>query len=626
MKTTNLKQLDYQPKQYSLLAGLLFCAAGLVTTGASTTVTFSVDMTTNYLNGTFNPSTDLVYVDGSFNGWKGLSGAVQLQEVGLGAPYIYTNTVDDTADTNGVMLYKFMCSDSLFVSGPYGYNGYESLCDSRGNRGLYLNGSTMAPPTPFFGDSGNPIVANNVTFQVDMSQQISLGNFNPATDIVDVKGHFDNWNSSAPLVREGASQIYTNTFTSIDVSPNAHMAYGFELNGAFPSYEGISSVDTNNDGGNNRFYTMAPGNQTLPVAFFSDQPLTAVVVSNITFSVDMTLVSFSDTNFDPSTLTINGNFCGWGGNACTNNPMAANTNIYTAIALHTDGSSSFGGYTEALGSLLDYQYRYFHKDGSGPYYDHASGGGDRFYTVVNTNPNGTNIASTWNDASSSDYFLAPQAVTFSVNMKNASGNYETGTDGHQFNPFTDNVYINGFFNGGWFAWQSINPSFYPPGYQMIREGSSSIYTNTIVINPDTVDITYKYGVDEGGVYGGPEDDEAPDGVNHIRVVRALKFSPYQFPTDTFGDQYNEPYFSSNSPAGGDLTVGATNGDSVLVTWLGRPGAHLQVNTNLVSGSWQDIWATDGTNWTTGFGSTNGFVSETNYPTDSGAAYFRLVKP
>jgi hypothetical protein len=74
-----------------------------------------------------------------------------------------------------------------------------------------------------------------------------------------------------------------------------------------------------------------------------------------------------------------------------------------------------------------------------------------------------------------------------------------------------------------------------------------------------------------------------------------------------------------------LTVGALSGGNVPVTWLGRPGAHLQVTSDLVSGSWQDLIATDGTNWTVGYSSTNGFVSQTNWPA-SGKAFFRLVKP
>jgi len=65
---------------------------------------------------------------------------------------------------------------------------------------------------------------------------------------------------------------------------------------------------------------------------------------------------------------------------------------------------------------------------------------------------------------------------------------------------------------------------------------------------------------------------------------------------------------------------------VSVSWLGRPGVHLQTADNLSSGLWQDLLGTDGATWANGTMSTNGFVSVTNYPTAAPATFFRLVKP
>jgi len=102
-------------------------------------------------------------------------------------------------------------------------------------------------------------------------------------------------------------------------------------------------------------------------------------------------------------------------------------------------------------------------------------------------------------------------------------------------------------------------------------------------------------------------------------------NPYSMPTDKFSNMYSEPFFNSGNLGGAHLTVGALSGDKVPVTWLGRPGAHLQVTTSL-GGTWQDLMATDGTNWVSGYNNpTNGFVSQTNWPA-SGNAFFRLVKP
>jgi hypothetical protein len=135
---------------------------------------------------------------------------------------------------------------------------------------------------------------------------------------------------------------------------------------------------------------------------------------------------------------------------------------------------------------------------------------------------------------------------------------------------------------------------------------------------------YKYGTDPGNWIGGPLDDESGFLMDHFRVVRSTALNPYPMPTDTFGNQYQEPLFSADSTGGGNLTVGTAVAGKVPVRWLGRPGAHLQVRTDLSSGTWQDISATDGTNWISGSSSTNGFVSQTNWPAGI-KAFFRLFK-
>jgi hypothetical protein len=197
-----------------------------------------------------------------------------------------------------------------------------------------------------------------------------------------------------------------------------------------------------------------------------------------------------------------------------------------------------------------------------------------------------------------------------------------------------------FANGGanyypqtWYAWEDQGGAP-PAGYQMTRVGSSSLYTNTIVLPAGTVvGLQYQYGIDLYSGYGGPLQNEAPTGVNHARVVRSTGVTPYVMPTDTFTNQpYQEPLFAPGNIyqgmgtlAGGNLKVGSPVGGNIPVSWLGRPGAHLQVTSNLAGGVWQDIPATDGTNWTSGVQTADGLMSVTNWP-GGGAAYFRLVKP
>jgi hypothetical protein len=605
-------------KTCTLLAGLLICAAANITAEADTIVTFSVDMGTNIANSTFTPGTDSISVHGTFNGWGAGVNLVQ-----QGSSTVYTNTVDDTTDANGGTLkYKFVNSNPAFS----GSGGYENLCDGGGNRCAILpslSGSSLNLPTPFYADSGAALTyTSTITFQVDMSQQINIGAFDNASDTVTVVGNFNGWNITAnsltldPSIMVTnqpsgvvTSNVYTGTFTSVAVSTNAHMAYQFGIDGNYAD----SPLGNNNDGGNNRFFTMLPNNQILPVAFIKDAPFSLIYGSNITFTVDMTIVALTDTNFNPASLTVNGNLMGWGGIPMTNNPSAANTNIYYGTVV----------YSQSVGTLVDYQYRYtLLSDASTTIYDHALGGGDRQYVVRNVPA--TNLFSVFNDASLSDIITRPTPVMFTVDMNGAQTTPATGS--HVFVPGTDKVYINGTF-ANWYAWSGgVNPVSAPPGYEMIQEGSSTIYTNTLLVPPGPVSLSYKYGIDVNQANGGPADNEAASGQNHNRVVRSQGFNPnpYTMATDKFGTQYSEPVFNSLTPAGGDLAIGAVSGGTVPVSWLGRPGAQLQVSSSLTSG-WQSIPATDGTNWTAGYFGINGLVSVTNYPS-SGQKFFRLIKP
>ncbi len=603
MKIKSVKKL----LNCSFRAGLRFCLLGAASLKADTLVTFSVDMGTNILNNTFTPGSDTISVHGSFDGWT--TGVTLVQE---GSGTVYTNTVDDTTDANGgVLTYKYVNSHTG--------TGYENLSDGN-NRAVVLpsvSGSSLVLPTPFFGDAGQLYVVNNVTFQVDMSEQIVLGYFTNETGTIQVSGTFNSWTpASGALTRDTSivipepggvltSNVYTGTFTSVAVSSNAAMGYKFVMNG---NYEGSPTLSD----GANRFYTMTGDPITFPVVFYNDTPYSAALPPLVSFSVDMSIVAVTDTNYNPASVTVNGDLMGWGGVPMTNNPAAANTNIYSSPA-----------YFDAAGSSVNYQFRYTHLSDGSTIYDHANGanggGGNRLFVVPNVTS--TNVYAVFNDAALDDYLLQPTPVFFSVDMNNA-----VGTDAHTFDPSQDAVYINGTF-ANWYAWSGgINPLPAPPGYQMVEEGLTTIYTNTIIIPAgNTPEMSYKYGMDIGEANSGPADDEAGFGLNHVRAVRATAFNPYILPTDTFGTQYAEPYFSVNSKGGANLTVGPASGGSVPVTWLGRPGAHLQVTSDLVNGSWQDLIATDGTNWTVGSSSTNGFVSQTNWPA-SNNAFFRLVKP
>jgi hypothetical protein len=616
--------MKFKSIKYALLIGLMLCAVGIMTVKASSSiVTFSVDMSTNVLLGTFVPGTDTVSARGTFNAY----GTMALVQDSSKLPnYVYTNTVNDTADTNGGELqYKFY--DSNLSS-----TGWENPATGQ-NRAALLpltSGASLVLPTPFFSDAGAP-TNYSVNFQVDVAQQVNLGNFIPGTSSVEVRGLFNGWtggvtpltnNTSITVPGEPGHPLWQGSYL-VTNSPNGAEAFKYVIQ---PGTLWDSPSAVNQNGGQNRYFTDS-GPQTLPLVNFSDAPFSLQFCTNV-FNVDMSVVvGLSDTNFNRASLTVNGDFNGWGaGIPMTNNPSAANTNIYT---------SAQTVFTSA-GTTIQYQYRYTNAANGNIVYDHLDGinggGGNRVF-VEPLSITFTNLPTVlFNDAESNDYILQSTPVLFSVNMM-SNGVYVTDALGHQFNPTQDSLYINGQFanNGGiqgnWYPWAGgVNPTPAPPGYQMVEVGTSTIYTNTISIPGGTpVKFAYLYGMDTNSQAMGPIIDENTNGVNHNRVLRSTGFNPYVLPADTFGNQYSEPLFSTADTAGGNLTVGAAVAGKVPVMWLGRPGAHLQSKGSLTSGVWLDIPATDGTNWTAGSSTTNGFMSLTNWPS-SGNTFFRLVKP
>jgi hypothetical protein len=655
--------------------GLLLCAVGIMTVQAAITnayITFSVDMSSNLVAGTFNPAvpaiiggnsyggtgTDTVYARGIFNGWANTG--LQLFQVGTSG--VYTNTADDTAaqdlsDDNANWQYDAYLNGTLTDEGSSDY----------ANRMAYLpttNNGSVVVPTGYFNDSG-PLTTNNITYQIDMSEQIELGAFHPSSgDYVVVAGSYDNFvlgsstppqvvltnnpnivitnnNFSPPVIEsnvwEGTGAISTDSSRALaTVGCGQQFKYVIEPEG---NWDAPQFPNLDPDGGN-RFLTMT-GDQTLPLVNFSDVPYAPV--ANVTLNLDMSGPIRYDPNYVTNSVAAWGSFNGWAsGVTMTNNPSAPNPNLYSATITMGEGAS------------LILQYRYTNSavaasgitgstvSGNNPWvYDYADdgvySGNRRTITLpITPTPLTTNLPAVFfNDLPLDDVLPTATPVRFSVDMNGA-----VGTDAHVFNPSSDSVYINGSFayGGGYpqyfYTWAGgVTPVAAPPGYQMVEVGSTTIYTNTILVPAGTpVALIYQYGMDVGDLNGGPLEDEAVAGANHTRVVRATGFNPYVMPTDAFTNQpYVEPFFSAGnifglgSLAGGNLMVGPATAGKIPVSWLGRPGAHLQSKTNLVSGLWTDYPNTDGTNWTAGSSTTNGFMSTTNWPSN-GNTFFRLVKP
>jgi hypothetical protein len=525
------------------------------------------------------------------NGWASPS-AIQMN----GGPTVYNYSV--TGGTAGNYEQLKVTAGSWGTTWPG--NNLVVRLDSTGGNTIYFY-----PAAP--NDGWQPL-------------QDRVGFADPGNMSFEIAGDFTspNWGSdpSAQLTLQG-NGVYTNTY--VIATPGTHN-FKFRTPGTWSDFNGGSDFG----GGNNATVTTTNANQA--VLFQLDLPngrwlagslAPPPVTNTVVFAVDMTYQIELGLFTPGSSVFVAGAFNGWPGTGAgalqLNNTPAyqggSNTNIYY-------GTNIFVG----VPSTAATQFKYTQNDPSA-----QNGGwetsGNRTVTLLSSNGTINLPVGVFSDLYPAEVLSAPAAVTFSVDMANA-----VGTDSHHFDPTVDTVYLNGAF-AGWYAWAGgANPSPAPPGFQMTEVGVSTVYTNTVTLPAGTpLDFLYKFGMDPGGVNGGPLDDEAAVGANHVRVVRSTAENPYALPTDAFGNMYGEPYFSAGSLSGGNLKVGAPSGGNVSVSWLGRPGAHLQVNTNLNGGTWQDLPSTDGGSWTAGYNSTNGLVSVTNWPS-AGKAFFRLVKP
>jgi hypothetical protein len=549
----------------SLNLWLLLCAT---VKASAVSVTFQVDVSVQIANGTFTPvNGDTVEARGDFNGW---SGGFTLTNSPI-STNIFTGIYNDTNTPGSQQGYKLL----MVIGG--GANWEVDFTPATGNnRTFSLANTPQILPVVYFNDmapsSGVP--TQSVTFQVDMSDQIAKGNFNPTNgDTVEARGMFqtpNQWAGGFTLTNNpnaANTNLYAGTYADGNY-PGTQEAYKFVIVSGGDHWEFID----------NRPLTLQNGGQTLPAVFFNNQPGTLIPVN---FQVDMS-VQVANGKFNPGVDSVEaqGTFQSlgtWsGGFQLTNNPSASNTNLYT------------GTYMDASASGTAEQYKYVVDGGSGPlgWEQPASTGTDNRSFIVAASAQ-TLPAVYFSDLGPGDTLAADTWVTFSVSMTNA-----VGTDGVHFNPSVDSVSINGDFLG-WWGWGS-----FPPNQLTNNPPGSEIYSLTLLLSKgNPVTLKYKYGIDGA-------DDEAGFKLNHVRYIRTVGNSV--MPLDTFGSQYVEPSF-------GSLNARSLSAGSALISWLGRPGVHLQTTTSLVNAVWQDRLETDG-------------LSSTNWPVGNGNLFFRLIKP
>jgi hypothetical protein len=556
-------------------------------TAPSYPVTFSVDMTAQIASGAFNPANgDTVYAAGTFqtNAWSGFPLSPTLANTN-----IYTGVYPDYNPTNTAEQFKFN-----FYSVANAGTTWESV----DNRPFTLQSPGVTNALVYFDDvfPTPSATTNYLTFSIDMGPQLYLGNFNPGNgDTIQVLGTLES-----PKWTAGGFILTNNPASS---TPNIYSGTIGDGNypGSFENYKFAivtTSNATNYESVNNHDFFTPAGSQTFALAYFDG--VSNIYATPITFQVDMTAPLATGT-FNPAngdTVTAAGTFQTnqWtpGIFVLTNNPGAASSNIYS------------GTYIDENQPGTGEQYKFQIVSGGTPAYESI---GNRDFLLGSTAQ--TLPVVYWNNEDPNNVLLVPTTVTFTVDMTGAVDIF-----GNPFNSATDDVLINGYFTTpAWYSWTDplLGDLDYTEYLLNNNPVGSQLYTGTFTMPAGSpLEVIYKYGIVHNA--GGPDntnaDNEAGVNLNHTRYIRTT--GTYNFPVDIFGmQQTNLPAATESSF--GELVIGQPAGGQLPVTWLGRPGVHLQYKTNLLDSAWTDLNATDGT-------SSNG------WPQTIRSAYFRLVNP
>ena len=394
-------------------------------------ITFSVNMSHQILLGTFNPATDAVTVDwGDFTNFKALTDA------GNG---VYTGTATIEAPQGLAVPYRFTI-EPADLAAPLISETVSRFFDMP-------DAATTISPLYFDNIEGY----RDVTFLVNMSVQQTMGNFNPATQTVEVRGPFNAWAGTA-LTAQGEG-VYSGTVRVSGAA--AAVPYKFFAGG----YEA----------GDDRTFTLAFNSDRAPTPA---QVLDTVFYSNVNTVPDFRPVTFvvnlnqqiSLGRFNPATdfLEIRGGMNSWGGGTTWRLADGDSDGIYTGT-FNIEGTAA---------TTVEYKF-----------YNTAVGIG--YETTPNRSlvlgpvQTAQNVAAVFfsNDSG------ATRQVTFAVDMsiQQAMG---------KFDPVTGVVQLRGI--GDFEATDKV----------LTREGDTSIFKGTFAVAGDAgTSVIYKFfstGVTESG--------------------------------------------------------------------------------------------------------------------------------
>jgi hypothetical protein len=390
--------------------------------------------------------------------------------------------------------------------------------------------------------SADLATASQVTFQVNMSSQIALGNFNPAADTVVVAGDaINSWSPSAsPLASTTANtNIYAGTFDVTGASGGTGQ-YKYVINATSGQvWEGQVGPGGANG---NRTFKIWDTNQILPVVYFNNVTNSTTVSNTITFRINMS-VQTALGNFDPSSgaVTIAGEFNAWNATASPLTKSVTDTNIWTTTLVLVGADASAVNYKFLMNGTWE-------ANNVGP-------GGTQNRSVTLARTNQTLPVVYFNNVTS---VPVPTPLSFQVDMtvQTALGN---------FDPLNDVVEARGSFNnwmGGFILTNGLS--------------NTNVFSGTWVDSIDTQGSMVQYQF----VLNGTTWETAVGNRNYL--------------LNSTNEQTVPLVYFNNVNNLGAISIKPT-GKQATLSWTAGPLIHLQSASGLIGSSWQDVPNTQGSN-------------------------------
>jgi len=409
-----------------------------------------------------------------------------------------------------------------------------------------------------------------VTYNVDMSVQEQLGNFNPNNgDTVFVSGSFAETNGVwLQTATDGSTNYiltvvpgttnYTGTFT-VTNDVGTYEDHQFVINPG-GNFSGTLIWEPNVIGGPNRYFPVPAVSTNLPVVFFNDvSNVNQLVTIPVTFSVDMSVQSALG-NFDEANdiVEVSGDFNGFtaaSGTVMTDNGFnvwSATCNVNNTVGATENYKFLFLPYSGNPSSVWEV-------DGLGP-----GGAVNRQFVLPSI---ATNIPVAYFNNISNVNSLVHIPVSFQVNLavQDAKGTFTPGSDTVTV---AGDISLNNWSATSYPLTNSVgNPDLY-----------AGTYTVTNTIGSTT---TYKFVVDGGSGLGWEANNVGPGGAQNrqLLVPQSATNLPMVY-WNNIGDL-------------GNLSL-SNNAGTAALKWTAGTRVRLQSSTNL-AGGWQDVPNTQGSN-------------------------------